>query len=87
MSVTKDVNRDQCWICTAVYSVHFAWSSLQGLSSQCKAKKIIQRGAKKGERGFCPRKGDDGEPVREPNDDEVAWPNATEVMYIILKKH
>ena len=50
------------------------------VSKQCKAK-IIQRGAKKGERGFCPK---DGE--RDPTDAEVAWPNATEVMYIILQK-
>ena len=36
---------------------------------------VFQRGAKKGERGFCP-KGENQDPK---NPEEVAWPNATEV--------
>ena len=44
-----------------------------------------QREAKKGERGFCPR--GKKQEARDPkNPDEVAWPNATEVLDIILSK-
>ena len=42
---------------------------------------VFQRGAKKGERGFCP-KGENQDPK---NPEEVAWPNATEVLYILWK--
>ena len=44
-----------------------------------------QREAKKGERGFCPR--GKKQEARDPkNPDEVAWPNATEVLDVILSK-
>ena len=36
---------------------------------------VLQRGAKEGERGFCPKQSD----IDPKNPDEVAWPNATEV--------
>ena len=41
---------------------------------------IGQLGAKKGERGFCPQ----NKNIDPKNPDEVAWPNATEVLHIIL---
>ena len=42
---------------------------------------VFQRGAKKGERGFCP-KGENQDPK---NPEEVAWPNATEVNVYLVK--
>ena len=42
-----------------------------------------QREAKKGERGFCLKKWDGS--LEDPeNPNEVAWPNATEVLDIML---
>ena len=41
---------------------------------------VFQRGAKKGERGFCPQ----DKAIDPKNPDEVAWPNATEVLDVIL---
>ena len=43
---------------------------------------MAQRGAKKGERGFCPQ----DKEIDPKNPDEVAWPNATEVLDVILSK-
>ena len=43
---------------------------------------VVQPGAKKGERGFCPK----NKEIFPKNPDEVAWPNATEVLDIILWK-
>ena len=42
---------------------------------------VLQRGAKKGERGFCPKQND----MDPKNPDEVAWPNATEVTNDVVE--
>ena len=45
---------------------------------------VFQREAKKGERGFCLKK-HDGSLEDPENPDEVAWPNATEVLDDCIK--